>query len=409
LEANRGAVAMDQTPPDVILLVAEWRERALLRAQLIEEGYDVIATDTWPIPRRYRQPDMKPRVLIVDLRGLPDARATLEEVRFVIPPDRVLVLMALGALTENEVRRLGFKALERPTTVGQVVAAAATLLSKSRFACGTVGKQTETPIRIGLVLSGGGLRGAGHLGVLRQLVANRISIDVIVGSSAGAIVAAYYAAVGLTLDELIADAHSFRGRHLMAHSLNVRLGHRFDRTLGRLSGLIPRRLEQLKSATFDHLHHGIQGIGIVCHDTRTDRPCYFATGAHRGVPLSEVVRASASIPYLFPSIEVEDEDEERALLLADGGLSDCLPVAFALRPPLSATHVIVSDCRWLASGPVPERAGHIVYFRPQLRSTGTLRAPASTLVSAVVQGSTAVTTEILDAIRSWHEPTKVTL
>lgn len=269
-------------------------------------------------------------------------------------------------------------------------------------------KQTEVPIRIGLVLSGGGLRGAGHLGVLRQLVANRVPIDIIVGSSAGAIVAAYYAAVGLALDDLIADAHSFRGRHLLAHSLNVRLRRRFDRMLGRLSGLIPRRLEQLKSATFEHLHHGIRGIGIVCHDIRTGRPCYFATGNQRGVRLSDVVRASASIPGLLPPIEI-DGDEERPLLLADGGVSDCLPVAFALRPPLSATHVIVSDCRWLASGPLPERAGHIVYVRPQLRSTGTLWAPASTLVSAVLQGSTAVTTDILHAIRGWREPTTVTL
>jgi predicted acylesterase/phospholipase RssA len=276
----------------------------------------------------------------------------------------------------------------------------------ARLACGTFREQAR-PVRIGLVLSGGGLRGAGHLGVLRQLVANGVPIDVIVGSSAGAIVAAYYAAVGLTLDELIADAHSFRGRHLMAHSLNVRLGHRFDRTLGRLSGLIPQRLEQLKGATFERLHHGIQGIGIVCHDIRTGRPCYFATGDQRGVRLSEVVRASASIPYLLPSIEV-DEDEERPLVLTDGGVSDCLPVAFALRPPLSATHVIVSDCRWLASGPLPERGGHIVYVRPQLHSTGTLWAPASTLVSAVFQGSTAVTTEILHAIRSWCEPMTVT-
>ena len=265
----------------------------------------------------------------------------------------------------------------------------------------------KEPVRIGLVLSGGGLRGAGHLGVLKQLVTNRVLIDVIVGSSAGAIVAAYYAAVGLTLDELIEDAHRFRGRHLMAHSLNIRLGRRFDRLLGRLSGLIPRRLEQLRGATFEHLHHGIQGIGIVCHDTRTGRPCYFATGDQRGVRLSDVVRASASIPYLLPSIDV-DGDEERALVLADGGISDCLPVAFAQRPPLAATHVIVSDCRWLASGPVPERTDRIVYVKPQLRSTGTLWAPASTLVSAVLQGSTAVTTEILHAIRSWREPTAVT-
>src|SRR5215510_9963408 len=153
-------------------------------------------------------------------------------------------------------------------------------------------------VQIGLVLSGGGLRGASHLGVLQELTAQQIPIDVIVGSSAGAIVAAYYAAVGLTLDELIADAEQFRGRHLLAHSLNVRLhGRRSPRGLTKRSGVIPERLAQLERATFDRLHHGVRAVGVVCHDLNSGRPCYFATGDDRGVRLSDVVRASASIPF----------------------------------------------------------------------------------------------------------------
>ena len=108
-------------------------------------------------------------------------------------------------------------------------------LSRSQQTChdtstltSVIGRNDTAPMRVGVVLSGGGLRGAGHIGVLQQLVAHGIPIDVIVGSSAGAVIAAYYAAVGLTLDELIADAQHFRGRHLLAHSLNVRLHQRFD-------------------------------------------------------------------------------------------------------------------------------------------------------------------------------------
>lgn len=258
----------------------------------------------------------------------------------------------------------------------------------------------KSPVRIGLVLSGGGLRGASHIGVLQQLVAHGIPIDIIVGSSAGAIVAAYYAAVGLTLDELVADARTFRGRHLIAHSLNVRLGQRCGSRLTKLSGLIPTRLEQLEHATFRRLHHNVRGIGIVCHDITTGRPCYFSTGNDQGVRLSDVVRASASIPYLLPPIAVADAGQ--SLLLTDGGVSDCVPVAFAQRPPLSATHLIVSDCRWLRGRP-SEKAGHIVYVRPRLPATGTLWAPSSTLASAVRQGSRGVTTEILDTIRGWQE------
>src|SRR4029453_14422501 len=65
--------------------------------------------------------------------------------------------------------------------------------------------------RVGVVLRGGGRRGGGHIGVPQQLVAPHVPIDVIVGSSAGAIVAAYYAAVGLTLAELGGEGRHFRG------------------------------------------------------------------------------------------------------------------------------------------------------------------------------------------------------
>jgi NTE family protein len=256
----------------------------------------------------------------------------------------------------------------------------------------------RSPVRIGLVLSGGGLRGAGHLGVLQRLVGHSVPIDVIVGSSAGAVVAAYYASVGLTVDELIDDARRFRGRHLMAHSLNVRLQERFNQTLAKLSGIIPTRLAQLERASFDWLHHGIRRLGIVCHDTEIGQAAYFATGRSRGACVSDVVRASASIPFLFPPIAVRCGDE--SLLLKDGGISDCLPVEFAQRPPLSATHLIVSDCRWFArQAPPPDE--RLIYIRPRLVATGTLWA-SSTLLSAVRQGATAVTDEMLERVSNWN-------
>ena len=68
-------------------------------------------------------------------------------------------------------------------------------------------------MRVGIVLSGGGLRGAAHLGVLRRMVRHHIPIHVMVGVSAGAIIAAYYAAVGLSVHEMIEQAPEFRGRH----------------------------------------------------------------------------------------------------------------------------------------------------------------------------------------------------
>ena len=47
--------------------------------------------------------------------------------------------------------------------------------------------------KVGVALSGGGIRGTAHIGVLKVLVENNIPIDLISGTSAGAIVAAMYA------------------------------------------------------------------------------------------------------------------------------------------------------------------------------------------------------------------------
>src|SRR3954470_8345690 len=144
---------------------------------------------------------------------------------------------------------------------------------------GVVPGRVPGPVRIAVVLSAGGLRGAAHVGVLRELVRQGIPIHAIVGVSAGAMVPAYYAAVGLDFDELIADAERFRGRHLLAHSLNVQLGYRLDSSIGAFCGVIPDRLRQLAAASFDRLHHGVARLGIVCHDLTNSRPRYFSTGS----------------------------------------------------------------------------------------------------------------------------------
>ncbi|MDD3030951.1 MAG: patatin-like phospholipase family protein, partial [Atribacterota bacterium] len=47
--------------------------------------------------------------------------------------------------------------------------------------------------KIGLALGGGGARGLAHVGVIRILEKEGIPIDIIVGTSAGSVVGAYYA------------------------------------------------------------------------------------------------------------------------------------------------------------------------------------------------------------------------
>ena len=253
-------------------------------------------------------------------------------------------------------------------------------------------------MRTAVVLSAGGLRGAAHVGVLRQLVRQGVRIDAIVGVSAGAVIAAYYAAVGLDLDELIADAARFRGRHLLTYSLNVHLAYRFERALNRWCGVIPHRLQQLEAARFDRLHHGVQCLGIVCHDMPTGQPQYFSTGCDRGASLHAIVRASASIPHLFPAVPVVCG--EREYRLTDGGISDPVPLALCRGGAIGATHVIVSDCRWIGS--TPETDPHTVWIRPRMAGTGTLWSPRHGLLAAVGAGEAAVTPGILARIDAWR-------
>jgi len=246
------------------------------------------------------------------------------------------------------------------------------------------------------VLSAGGLRGVGHLGVLRQLVRHRVRLDVIVGVSAGAIIAAFYAAVGLTVNEMIEEAHTFRGHHIVMHGLTLRAPGRFKPYLRPYCGVIPERLRQLEAGRFDALYHGVQRVGVVCHDLNRAEPCYFSTGEDHGAPFAVVVRASAAVPGVLPSRTLTLGD--RALRLVDGGVSDSLPIAFAQSAALGATHLIVSDCRQIVSSR-PADAENIVYIRPDLDGVRPLRAPR--LMNAVWQGEAAVTDTILQRIQGW--------
>jgi predicted acylesterase/phospholipase RssA len=253
---------------------------------------------------------------------------------------------------------------------------------------------------IGIVLSAGGLRGAAHLGVLRRIVSQGIPLEVMVGVSAGAIIATYYAAVGVSIDEMIAQASEFRGRHLLIHGLTLRSHASVQPYLRRFCGIIPHWLTQLDGASFTRLHQGVQRLGIVCHDLDRHQARYFSTLDSCGVRLADVARASAAIPRVMPAkTMVIGTDLVR---LADGGLSDSLPVDFVRSSSLGATHVIVSDCRDSASAP-PATGDSLIYLRPDLHGIRPLRAPGAALTRAVGRGEAAVTADVVDHLHRWMQ------
>jgi hypothetical protein len=119
-------------PLDIVLLGVEWAPRALVRAQLIEEGFEVLATNTWTAARRYLRPGSKPLLAIVDLQGLPEPDRVLADLGVLMKPERVLVIAAMGTVPPDRIERLGFRVIRRPVAIGGIVREAARVVAEVR-------------------------------------------------------------------------------------------------------------------------------------------------------------------------------------------------------------------------------------------------------------------------------------
>ena len=111
------------TRADVVFLAVDWQTRTLIRAQLLEQGIEVVAVDTWTEMRGHLRPRGKPKAVLVDLKDLPDPLAVLRDLRLLMKPERVIVLSAIGTVAGSEVEGLGFRAIARPFAVDDVARA----------------------------------------------------------------------------------------------------------------------------------------------------------------------------------------------------------------------------------------------------------------------------------------------
>jgi hypothetical protein len=115
-----------QRSVDVLLLAAEWPERALLRAELIEAGCEVIAVDALPAAGSR----MHPRVAVIDLRELPNPRVDLETARSIVAANCTIVIAGLATLSVDELRQRGYEVIARPTSIKEIVTATLALLRR---------------------------------------------------------------------------------------------------------------------------------------------------------------------------------------------------------------------------------------------------------------------------------------
>jgi len=114
---------------DVWLIAPEWRLRTLVRAELLEAGWSVLALEGWDALREMLTDTVAaPGVLIVQLTGDEPAGVLAELAALPVPR---LVLRATGAPDASALRRRGIDAvLSRPFRVADVVQAARRLLQR---------------------------------------------------------------------------------------------------------------------------------------------------------------------------------------------------------------------------------------------------------------------------------------
>ena len=158
---------------------------------------------------------------------------------------------------------------------------------------------------VGLVLSGGGVRGAAHVGILRAFEERGIQATALSGASAGAIVAAMYA-VGEPLDQiqaLFAQTDIFSWNYL---------------GLARKPGLFDsdQLLKILENAFQDKTFEQTgRELHVVATDLLDGRAHFFTEG-----PLAPAVMASASFPGVFSPLQRDGR------LYSDGGIINNLPI-----------------------------------------------------------------------------------
>jgi NTE family protein len=159
---------------------------------------------------------------------------------------------------------------------------------------------------VGLVLGGGGARGIAHVGVLKALEDARVPVDIVGGTSMGAIFAGGLAR-GWPADKIMVEVRRlFQSRFAL-----------YDPTFPISALLAGRKLNRELERLFDDIEIADLWTPFFCVSTNIS---HALREVHDSGRLRDAIRSSCSIPGLFPPFEVVTK------VLVDGGLIDNLPV-----------------------------------------------------------------------------------
>jgi len=227
------------------------------------------------------------------------------------------------------------------------------LFSITSTANATDEPNTTTRPKIGLVLGGGGARGAAHVGVLKVLEEMRIPIDYVVGTSMGSIVGGLYAS-GMSAKEIDKEMRAMDWNDLFLDS-----PPREDRTFrrkrdddfytvkvkpGLKDGALKVPFAYIRGQKLDielsRLTVPVSGVGnydqlpipyrAVAADIETGQEVVMSSG-----DLARSIRASMAVPGAFDPVEIDGK------ILVDGGIANNVPVSVA--HAMGADIVIVVD------------------------------------------------------------------
>lgn len=190
----------------------------------------------------------------------------------------------------------------------------------------------KKPLRIGLALGGGAARGFAHIGVIQVLEEAGIRPSLVVGTSAGSLVAAFYAS-GKNGAQLQLLAESMEEATFTDWTLPI-----FSRGLLRGEALARYVNTQVNGRAIENM---ALPLGIVATDLNSGLGVLFQRG-----DAATAVRASSAVPALFQPVKITGRE------YVDGGLVSPVPVRYARQ--MGADLVVAVD---ISNAPEGNAAG----------------------------------------------------
>jgi NTE family protein len=190
----------------------------------------------------------------------------------------------------------------------------------------------KKPPRLGLALGGGAARGFAHVGVIQVLEEAGIRPDLVVGTSAGSLVAAFYAS-GKSGVQLQKVAETMEEATFTDWTLPL-----FSRGMLRGEALARYVTAQVASRTIEDMP---MPLGIVATDLNSGAGVLFRRG-----DTGMAVRASSAVPSVFQPVRIAGRD------YVDGGLVSPVPVRFARE--MGAELVVAVDISSPPDGNLPD-------------------------------------------------------